>query len=139
MHDTGTSSIVYVRYWYYQYCNITILVFLVLYSVTILVFEFILFCGTAIFEVFLVPVNNEIKCSTKCTFYTVILLEIHTSKQTTETTCSQHAQCNLILRTDKCLQFSKNDVITRLISATLSRLDSTGKNIHSYYSIKLSN
>ena len=37
MHDTGTSSIVYVRYWYYQYCNITILVFLVLYSVTILV------------------------------------------------------------------------------------------------------
>ena len=35
MHDTGTSSIVYVRYWYYQYCkcNITILVFLVLYSV----------------------------------------------------------------------------------------------------------
>jgi hypothetical protein len=38
MHDTGTSSIVYVRYWYYQYCNITILVFLVLYSVTIIVF-----------------------------------------------------------------------------------------------------
>ena len=37
MHDTGTSSMVYVRYWYYQYCNITILVFLVLYSVTILV------------------------------------------------------------------------------------------------------
>ena len=37
MHDTGTSSIIYVRYWYYQYCNITILVFLVLYSVTILV------------------------------------------------------------------------------------------------------
>jgi hypothetical protein len=37
MHDTGTPSIVYVRYWYYQYYNITILVFLVLYSVTILV------------------------------------------------------------------------------------------------------
>ena len=29
---TGTSSIVYVRYWHYQCCNITILVFLVLYS-----------------------------------------------------------------------------------------------------------
>ena len=37
MHNTGTSSIVYVRYWYYQYCNITILVFLALYSVTTLV------------------------------------------------------------------------------------------------------
>jgi hypothetical protein len=44
MHDTGTSSIAYVRYWYYQYCNITILVFLVLYSVTILVLP-VLYCA----------------------------------------------------------------------------------------------
>jgi glucan phosphoethanolaminetransferase (alkaline phosphatase superfamily) len=47
MHDTGTSSIVYVRYWYYQYCNITILVFLVLYSVTILVLQWWVLCSFA--------------------------------------------------------------------------------------------